>query len=102
MKWVAKLFQRLSDVCFIWFLLCFSLAEALVHAVEPYTKQELEAMCLPDVIQLYSFQFQGNICKNPLVYLYPDIPKDRAFGPYYKIFGSLSCLCFINRFVLTL
>lgn len=71
---------------------CFSPVEALVHAVEPYTKQELEVLCLPDVIQLYSFQFQGNICRNPLVYLYPDIPKDSAFGPYYKISGSLSCL----------
>lgn len=84
---------------FLTFLsLCFSPAEALVHAVEPYTKQELEVMCLADVIQLYSFQFQGNSSRNPLVYLYPDIPKDSAFGAYYKISGSLFCLP-LNRFV---
>lgn len=65
-----------------------------MHAVEPYTKKELLAMPLPDIIYLYSLKGQGDKFRNPLIYLYPDIPKDTAFGPYYKASGTISCLTF--------
>ncbi|XP_028991716.1 signal transducer and activator of transcription 1-alpha/beta-like isoform X2 [Betta splendens] len=55
--------------------------EAHVHAVEPYTKKELEFMSLPDVLCSYSV---GSKFRKPLVFLYPDIPKDVAFGRYYS------------------
>ncbi|XP_019955224.2 signal transducer and activator of transcription 1-like [Paralichthys olivaceus] len=56
--------------------------EAHVHAVEPYTKKDLKAMSLPDIIYLYSLRVQGNMSRNPLLYLYPDIHRDAAFGRF--------------------
>ncbi|XP_070770333.1 signal transducer and activator of transcription 1-alpha/beta-like [Enoplosus armatus] len=58
--------------------------EAHVHAVEPYTKHELSAISLPDILYHYSLKAQRNKTRNPLLYLYPDIPKDTAFGRYYN------------------
>nr|ARR97140.1 signal transducer and activator of transcription 1-like protein [Oplegnathus fasciatus] len=57
--------------------------ETHVHAVEPYTKQELSAISLPDIIYHYSLRAQRKMTRNPLLYLYPDIHKDTAFGRYY-------------------
>lgn len=65
--------------------------EPHVRSVEPYSKQELSVICLPDIINLYSLRAQKSTARNPLVYLYPDIPKDAAFGRYYKMSGRLSC-----------
>ncbi|XP_026151589.1 signal transducer and activator of transcription 1-alpha/beta-like [Mastacembelus armatus] len=64
--------------------------ETHVHAVEPYTKKELMALCLPDIIYLYSLRAQGQETRNPLLYLYPNIPKDTAFGRYYNIPAMLA------------
>ncbi|XP_072252610.1 signal transducer and activator of transcription 1b [Leuresthes tenuis] len=61
--------------------------EIHVHAVEPYTKKELLALSLPDAINSYTLTAQGKN-SNPLQYLYPDIPKDTAFGRYYKVSAS--------------
>lgn len=65
------------------------LAEATVHAVEPYTKDDLAKECLPDSLYLYSHGSEISRCTNPLLYLYPDIPRDQAFGRYYKLSGIL-------------
>lgn len=53
------------------------------HSVEPYTKKELSAVTLPDIIRTYKVMAAENIPENPLRFLYPDIPKDKAFGKYY-------------------
>lgn len=53
------------------------------HSVEPYTKKELSAVSLPDIIRTYKVMAAENIPDNPLRFLYPDIPKDKAFGKYY-------------------
>lgn len=58
--------------------------EPHVHAVEPYTKNELISMSLPDIIYHYSLRAQRSKHRNPLIYLYPDIHKDTAFGRYYN------------------
>ncbi|XP_036965199.1 signal transducer and activator of transcription 1-alpha/beta-like [Acanthopagrus latus] len=58
--------------------------EPHVHSVQPYTKVELVNMCVSDIIYHYSLRAQKNMTRNPLLYLYPDIPKDAAFGRYYK------------------
>ncbi|XP_058510794.1 signal transducer and activator of transcription 1-alpha/beta-like isoform X2 [Solea solea] len=58
--------------------------ESRVHAVEPYTKKDLLALSLPDIIYLYSMREEGNRTRNPLCYLYPNIPRDAAFGHYYS------------------
>uniref|UniRef100_A0A3P8S487 Signal transducer and activator of transcription n=1 Tax=Amphiprion percula TaxID=161767 RepID=A0A3P8S487_AMPPE len=53
------------------------------HSVEPYTKKELTAVSLPDIIRTYKVMAAENIPENPLRFLYPSIPKDKAFGKYY-------------------
>ncbi|XP_062303048.1 signal transducer and activator of transcription 1a [Osmerus eperlanus] len=53
------------------------------HAVEPYTKKELTAVSLPDIIRKYKVMAAENIPENPLRFLYPNIPKDKAFGKFY-------------------
>nr|XP_033800886.1 signal transducer and activator of transcription 1-alpha/beta isoform X2 [Geotrypetes seraphini]XP_033800887.1 signal transducer and activator of transcription 1-alpha/beta isoform X2 [Geotrypetes seraphini]XP_033800888.1 signal transducer and activator of transcription 1-alpha/beta isoform X2 [Geotrypetes seraphini] len=58
--------------------------EPFFHAVEPYTKKELSAVSFPDIIRNYKVMAAENIPENPLKYLYPDIPKDNAFGKYYS------------------
>ncbi|XP_022602231.1 signal transducer and activator of transcription 1-alpha/beta isoform X1 [Seriola dumerili] len=55
----------------------------LFHSVEPYTKKELGAVSLPDIIRTYKVMAAENIPENPLRFLYPSIPKDKAFGKYY-------------------
>ncbi|XP_010793504.1 signal transducer and activator of transcription 1-like [Notothenia coriiceps] len=55
----------------------------LFHSVEPYTKKELSAVSLSDIIRTYKVMAAENIPENPLRFLYPNIPKDKAFGKYY-------------------
>ncbi|XP_056287034.1 signal transducer and activator of transcription 1-alpha/beta-like isoform X5 [Pseudoliparis swirei] len=55
----------------------------LFHSVEPYTKKELSAVSLADIIRTYKVMAAENIPENPLRFLYPDIPKVKAFGKYY-------------------
>ncbi|NWV34016.1 STAT1 protein, partial [Grantiella picta] len=52
------------------------------HSVEPYTKKELSAVTFPDIIRNYKVMAAENIPENPLRFLYPNIPKDNAFGKY--------------------
>ncbi|XP_037832156.1 signal transducer and activator of transcription 1-alpha/beta-like isoform X1 [Kryptolebias marmoratus] len=68
-----------------------SSGETHVHAVQPYTKKELSVLPLPDAINHYSLTAHGKSF-NPLVYLYPDIPKDTAFQRYYNVSGLFVCL----------
>ncbi|KAM6474477.1 signal transducer and activator of transcription 2 isoform 1-T1 [Liasis olivaceus] len=56
----------------------------VVQSVEPYTRNELKSLPLPDIIRDYQLLAEKDIPENPLLYLYPDIPRDEAFGPYYK------------------
>uniref|UniRef100_A0A8C5QIR1 Signal transducer and activator of transcription n=1 Tax=Leptobrachium leishanense TaxID=445787 RepID=A0A8C5QIR1_9ANUR len=58
--------------------------EPLFHSVEPYTKKELSAVTFPDIIRNYKVMAAENIPDNPLRYLYPNTPKDLAFGKYYS------------------
>ncbi|NWW75746.1 STAT1 protein, partial [Climacteris rufus] len=48
----------------------------------PYTKKELSAVTFPDIIRNYKVMAAENIPENPLRFLYPNIPKDNAFGKY--------------------
>ncbi|XP_032802147.1 signal transducer and activator of transcription 1-alpha/beta [Petromyzon marinus] len=57
--------------------------EKPINSVEPYTKQQLSAVSFPDIIRTYKVMAEQNIPTNPLQYLYPDVPKDQAFGKYY-------------------
>uniref|UniRef100_A0A3Q2QIR4 Signal transducer and activator of transcription n=1 Tax=Fundulus heteroclitus TaxID=8078 RepID=A0A3Q2QIR4_FUNHE len=64
--------------------------EKHIHAVEPYTKKELSVLSLADAINHYTLTTPGRSSTNPLVYLYPDIPKESAFARYYKFSGPSS------------
>lgn len=52
--------------------------------MEPYTKQQLSNMSFADIIMGYKIMDATNILVSPLVYLYPDIPKEDAFGKYCR------------------
>ncbi|KAM9214430.1 signal transducer and activator of transcription 2 isoform 1-T1 [Leptosomus discolor] len=54
------------------------------RAVVPYTAAELASLALPDIIRDYQLLVEENIPENPLQFLYPDIARDEAFGPYYS------------------
>ncbi|KAM6364820.1 signal transducer and activator of transcription 2 isoform 1-T2 [Pluvialis apricaria] len=54
------------------------------RAVVPYTAAELVSLALPDIIRDYQLLVEENIPENPLQFLYPDIARDEAFGPYYS------------------
>uniref|UniRef100_A0AAR2JQI2 Signal transducer and activator of transcription n=1 Tax=Pygocentrus nattereri TaxID=42514 RepID=A0AAR2JQI2_PYGNA len=58
--------------------------EPQIHSVKPYTKADLVSISFPDVIQNYTLLAVNNTPENPLLYLYPDIPKDVVFGRYYS------------------
>lgn len=59
-----------------------------MHSIEPYTKSELEKTPMPNVIYDFTPRVQGNVTRNPLLYLYPDVDKDVAFGRYYASSGK--------------
>uniref|UniRef100_A0A665W7P5 Signal transducer and activator of transcription n=1 Tax=Echeneis naucrates TaxID=173247 RepID=A0A665W7P5_ECHNA len=58
--------------------------EVKFHSVEPYTKNRLSALPFADIIRDYKMISDGFVPENPLKFLYPDIPKDDAFGPLYN------------------
>ncbi|XP_053154250.1 signal transducer and activator of transcription 2 isoform X2 [Hemicordylus capensis] len=53
-------------------------------SVEPYTRDELKSLALPDIIRDYQLLAKEDIPENPLQYLYPDTARDEAFGPHYS------------------
>lgn len=55
-----------------------------IQSVEPYTKQQLSNMSFAEIIMGYKIMDATNILVSPLVYLYPDIPKEEAFGKYCR------------------
>ncbi len=52
--------------------------------MEPYTKRELSAVSLPDIIRNYRVMAADNVPENPLRFLFPNLPKDEAFKKYYS------------------
>ncbi|XP_062313370.1 signal transducer and activator of transcription 4 isoform X2 [Osmerus eperlanus] len=58
--------------------------EAKLISVEPYTKNRLSALPFADIIRNYKVMVDGVVPENPLKFLYPDIPKDEAFGRHYN------------------
>ncbi|XP_051566322.1 signal transducer and activator of transcription 1-like isoform X1 [Myxocyprinus asiaticus] len=54
-----------------------------MHSVKPYTRSDLVTISLPNIIRDYHLTSTEKVPVNPLIYLYPDIPRDVAFGRYY-------------------
>lgn len=63
---------------------CVFLGKTQIQSVEPYTKQQLSNMSFADIIMGYKIMDATNILVSPLVYLYPEIPKEEAFGKYCR------------------
>ncbi|XP_056321732.1 signal transducer and activator of transcription 1b isoform X2 [Danio aesculapii] len=57
--------------------------EPKMHSVKPYTKADLATISMPNIIRDYILAAPMKVPVYPLIYLYPDIPKDEAFGRYY-------------------
>lgn len=64
--------------------LSVSPGEVRFHSVEPYNKGRLSALPFADILRDYKVIMAENVPENPLKYLYPDIPKDKAFGKHYS------------------
>ncbi|XP_036600839.1 signal transducer and activator of transcription 4 [Trichosurus vulpecula] len=58
--------------------------EVRFHSVEPYNKGRLAALPFADILRDYKVIMAENVPENPLKFLYPDIPKDKAFGKHYS------------------
>uniref|UniRef100_A0A3Q3IKU3 Signal transducer and activator of transcription n=1 Tax=Monopterus albus TaxID=43700 RepID=A0A3Q3IKU3_MONAL len=58
--------------------------EVSFNSVEPYTKNRLSALPFADIIRDYKVISDGVVPENPLKFLYPDIPKNEAFGRLYN------------------
>uniref|UniRef100_A0A8D0FZN8 SH2 domain-containing protein n=1 Tax=Strix occidentalis caurina TaxID=311401 RepID=A0A8D0FZN8_STROC len=66
-------------------------------SVVPYTAAELASLALPDIIRDYQLLVEENIPENPLQFLYPDTPRDEAFGPYYSQRNLTEQKKYLNR-----
>uniref|UniRef100_A0A672PWS1 Signal transducer and activator of transcription n=1 Tax=Sinocyclocheilus grahami TaxID=75366 RepID=A0A672PWS1_SINGR len=55
-----------------------------VQTVKPFTITDLKQIALPDILCNFRIMVAENIPVNPLCYLYPNTPKDQAFGKYYS------------------
>ncbi|XP_038642303.1 signal transducer and activator of transcription 1-like isoform X2 [Scyliorhinus canicula] len=57
--------------------------ESKIRTVQPYTKTHLTNIPLSEILRFYKVIADENVPEHPLLYLYPNIPKDEAFGKYY-------------------
>ncbi|XP_068602075.1 signal transducer and activator of transcription 4 [Brachionichthys hirsutus] len=74
--------SHLGGITFTW--VERSNSEVKLNSVEPYTKNRLSALPFADIIRHYKVISEGVVPENPLKFLYPDIPKDEAFGRLYN------------------
>uniref|UniRef100_A0A8C7YVQ9 Signal transducer and activator of transcription n=1 Tax=Oryzias sinensis TaxID=183150 RepID=A0A8C7YVQ9_9TELE len=75
--------SHLGGITFTWVEHSDS-GEVKFNSVEPYTKNRLSALPFADIIRDYKVISDGVVPENPLKFLYPDIPKDEAFGRLYN------------------
>lgn len=57
--------------------------EPEIKTVRPFTKNDLEQIPFHEIIRNFQLMETDNVPENPLCYLYPNTPKDEAFGKYY-------------------
>ncbi|XDV35626.1 hypothetical protein PO909_005534 [Leuciscus waleckii] len=55
-----------------------------VQTVKPFISTDLKQIALPEIISNFRIMVAENVPVNPLCYLYPNTPKDQAFGKYYS------------------
>ncbi|TRZ02548.1 hypothetical protein DNTS_026593 [Danionella cerebrum] len=72
-----------GGITFSWVQYCNN-GKPSVHTVKPFTSADLKQIALPDILSNFQILVAENAPINPLYYLYPNIPKDQAFGKYYS------------------
>uniref|UniRef100_A0A7N6C3U9 Signal transducer and activator of transcription n=1 Tax=Anabas testudineus TaxID=64144 RepID=A0A7N6C3U9_ANATE len=60
------------------------IGEPSIKTVQPFTKVDLNQIPFHEIIRNFQILESDNIPENPLLYLYPNTPKDEAFGKYYS------------------
>lgn len=55
-----------------------------MKSVQPFTQVYLKQIPFVEILRNFQILEAGNVPVNPLVYLYPNTPKDEAFGKYYS------------------
>ncbi|XP_034022579.1 signal transducer and activator of transcription 2 [Thalassophryne amazonica] len=60
-----------------------SAGEPDIKTVQPFTKDDLCQIPFHEIIRNFQILEADNIPENPLTFLYPNIPRDKAFGKYY-------------------
>uniref|UniRef100_A0A4W6EJE4 Signal transducer and activator of transcription n=1 Tax=Lates calcarifer TaxID=8187 RepID=A0A4W6EJE4_LATCA len=74
-----------------------------VKTVQPFTKVDLTQIPFHEIIRNFQILEAENIPENPLLYLYPNTPKDEAFRKYYsEKTGGKGIKCFWRYFLNTL
>ncbi|XP_055016148.1 signal transducer and activator of transcription 2 isoform X2 [Boleophthalmus pectinirostris] len=58
--------------------------EPEIKTVRPFTKNDLEQIPFHEIIRNFQLMEMDNVPENPLLFLYPNTPKDEAFGKYYS------------------
>uniref|UniRef100_A0AAX7V0Q6 SH2 domain-containing protein n=1 Tax=Astatotilapia calliptera TaxID=8154 RepID=A0AAX7V0Q6_ASTCA len=72
----------IGGITFSWVEITVT-GEPDVKTVQPFTKVDLSQIPFHEIIRNYQILEAENVPENPLLYLYPDTPKDKAFGKYY-------------------
>ncbi|XP_064162438.1 signal transducer and activator of transcription 2 isoform X2 [Anguilla rostrata] len=55
-----------------------------VRSVQPFVKVDLAQIPFSEIIRNFQILEAENVPENPLKFLYPNTPKDEAFGKYYS------------------
>ncbi|KAJ8401267.1 hypothetical protein AAFF_G00384980 [Aldrovandia affinis] len=69
---------------------------ANVRTVEPFTKVDLSQVPFSEIIRNFQILQAEDIPENPLKFLYPNTPKDEAFGKYYTEKNGAQDLMYIK------
>lgn len=74
--------SMIGGITFSWVETTFS-GEPEIKTVKPFTVKDLEQIPFHEIIRNFQLMEADNVPENPLLYLYPNTPKDEAFGKYY-------------------
>ncbi|XP_075966537.1 signal transducer and activator of transcription 2 isoform X2 [Anarhichas minor] len=72
----------IGGITFSWVEITIT-GEPDVKTVQPFTKVDLCQIPFQEIVRNYQIFEAENIPECPLLYLYPNTPKDEAFGKYY-------------------
>lgn len=74
--------SMIGGITFSWVETTFT-GEPEIKTVKPFSIKDLEQIPFHEIIRNFQLMEADNVPENPLLYLYPNTPKDEAFGKYY-------------------